>query len=104
MKRISTIVFVVFPFFSLFCTTLNISFTSRSGNPVFKYVVVYDLTEVSELASADMSATNEFVVEVPDNTDVFVLGVASSGESNSGYTAHEFMPVSKAFKIGRAHV
>ena len=100
MKRISTIVFVVFPFFSLFCTTLNISFTSRSGNPVFKYVVVYDLTEVSELASADMSATNEFVVEVPDNTDVFVLGVASSGESNSGYTAHEFMPVSKAFNSG----
>jgi GH35 family endo-1,4-beta-xylanase len=96
MKRISTAFCILFPFLSLFSSTLNISFTSKSGEPVFKYVVVYDLDSLNELASSDMSVTDKFSAEVPDNTDVFVLGIASSGKSNSGYVAHEFLPVSKA--------
>lgn len=100
MKRISTAFCILFPFLSLFSSTLNISFTSESGGPAFKYVAVYDLASASELASADLSATDKYSAEVPDNTDVFVLGIASSGKSNSGFTVHEFMPVSKAVNSG----
>jgi len=100
MRKITVFFFIQFFTVFLFSATLNISFTSKSGNSAFKYVVVYDLANVSELASSDMSATDEFLVEVPDNTAVFVLGIASSGKNNSGYVVHEFMPVSKAFNSG----
>ncbi|HQO93057.1 MAG TPA: hypothetical protein PLX56_12090, partial [bacterium] len=85
MKRISTAFCILFPFLSLFSSTLNISFTSESGDPAFKYVAVYDLDSLNELASSDVSVTDGFSAEVPDNTDVFVLGIASSGKSNSGF-------------------
>lgn len=84
---------------SVSAVSLNVLFTSEDKQPVIKYAAVYNLADSSEIATADMSKLSEYVFDVPENTDVFVLGVASSGKSAEGYYLHEFLPVSKAVSV-----
>lgn len=96
-------VFVFLAFFlaaiSISAVSLNVKFTSKGASPSIKYVAVYNLADSSEIATADMSTLDEYTFEVPENTDIFVLGVASSGKSSEGYYLHEFVPVSKALTV-----
>ena len=84
---------------SVSAVSLNVKFTSEDKQPAIKYVAVYNLADSSEIATADMSKLNEYVFDVLENTDVFVLGVASGGKSAEGYYLHEFLPVSKAVSV-----
>jgi len=95
-------VFLVFFFaaISISAVSLNVKFTSKGSKPAIKYIAVYNLADLSEIATADMSTIDEYVFEVPENTAVFVLGAASSGKSSAGYYIHEFMPVTKALTVG----
>ena len=81
-------------------TTLNISFTSESGSPKYKNVIIMRIDNPAQQVVEDMSRSDSATVEVDDNTDYFVLGAASDATSVEGYIVHEYVPVSKAFNSG----
>lgn len=66
-----------------------------SPAPTIRLVMAFDAVDSTQLASQQTDAAGAYSFDIADGIDVMLIGFASRGKTEGGYTLHEYTPAVK---------